>query len=468
HTHGGDLPPIANEWPTTSYQNVSILARQSFSIFAPSNAALNDFFQRYWRIGGYSSLSDVDRLAMQYLLLQFYYSGSIVFPEEITQGMVMNRYGTVFNFNPYTASDKALCVNGSFFGLSDIGTPPLFGSVAGPAFRDKNKMAFLYALSGSQMLDAYASNNIQFTLLVPSDALLLKNGIQLNSYAGRKVLEIETEDGLSSLSTERMQEMANMHTSSIAGGLATTGKQVVPSQISFNYWYLKDGTISSSANFNNYLNPEYTGNPFVPFTEITNNGAAWNNGRAYTYSDAATGMLEPDKSDGLAYALAVGNDNRYLYSNFVKLLKCAGLVNGTSITFLAGSQRFIAFIPTNEAIEQAVIAKQIPGFENCSTLADWDDDGIDKDIPLLATYLKSYFILATNNVFTNYPYPGSSVRSGVYISGNGSTRMQYSDTGTTLNVKSTNRTNNPNVVATYDYFPFAFKDGCFHLIDATL
>ncbi|MDR2840775.1 MAG: fasciclin domain-containing protein, partial [Paludibacter sp.] len=69
HTHGGDLPPIANEWPTTSYQNVSALARQSFSIFAPSNAALNDFFQRYWQIGGYSSLIDVDRLAMQYLLL---------------------------------------------------------------------------------------------------------------------------------------------------------------------------------------------------------------------------------------------------------------------------------------------------------------------------------------------------------------------------------------------------------------
>ena len=43
YQHGG-LPNIACEWPTSSYLNFTLLTATAYSIFAPSNTAINHFF----------------------------------------------------------------------------------------------------------------------------------------------------------------------------------------------------------------------------------------------------------------------------------------------------------------------------------------------------------------------------------------------------------------------------------------
>jgi hypothetical protein len=148
----------------------------------------------------------------------------------------------------------------------------------------------------------------------------------------------------------------------------------------------------------------------------------------------------------LIYALAVCNDSRYPYYEFAQLLKKAGLVNETTIPLLYGS-RFIAFIPTNEAIRAA--AGTIP-----------------VNTAELRTYLESYFLRSIENVFTNYPYQGSTFRSGVYTTPNGK-KLNYTDSGENLNVELDGSALKVNINPQYDYFPFAFRDGCFHLINAT-
>lgn len=85
HAHSPNgLPNIALEWPTPNFRLYPELASISYSIFAPSNQALNTFFNRYWKAGGYSSLTDLDPLITKILLYQSVYGGSIVFPDEIS------------------------------------------------------------------------------------------------------------------------------------------------------------------------------------------------------------------------------------------------------------------------------------------------------------------------------------------------------------------------------------------------
>jgi uncharacterized surface protein with fasciclin (FAS1) repeats len=445
HSHGNALPPIAMEWPVASYHQISTLASRSYSVFAPSNRAINTFFERFWEKGGYESLWSIDPLVMNHLMNQFVYNGSIVFPEEITTGKIKNSYGVLFNFDPAKVSEKAICVNGNFYGMDEINTPPLFASVAGPSFRDKNRTGYLYMLDGSGLLNAYVSNNAEFTLLIPTDSIMNDSDIFLNTYTTGNVLEEETADGLATLSANKMQAIVNMHTVLGKTELKSTGTQICATQSAFNYWYIKNGAITNNTFFNDLLNPDYTGTPFVPFRELTDDGNTWSNGRAYEY-DSNTGLFRAEASDGLIYALAVCNDARYPYYEFAQLLKKAGLVNETTIPMLVGS-RFVAFIPTNEAIR--AVAGDIPS-----------------NTTQLQNYLMSYFVRSFENVFTNYPYPGSSFKSGIYITPNGN-RLNYTDSGGILSVELDESGVKANVNPQYDYFPFAFHDGCFHLINAT-
>lgn len=463
HKHGA-LPPIAMEWPTSSYQFVSTLSSVSYSIFALSNNALNGFFNRYWKIGGYESLNEVDPLVMRYMLGQYVYGGSIVFPEEITKRRIMNSYGTYFDFDPMSIADKAICINGSFYGIDNMDTPPLFASVIGPAFRNKEYTPYLYALEGSSLLNSFVSSDVSFTMLMPSEAQLNSIEMYLMSYTTGKILQEMTENGLADVSTSKMQRMVNMHTVYGGGGLSTTGTKVLAPQLPFNYWFVKDGGITNNALFNRCIEPDFNGSVFVPFTEITNNGTAWSNGKAYSYGSDDI-FFHEEATDGLAHTIAVTNDGRYPYNSFSQLLKRANMILGTSIMGMTAS-RFIAFIPTNEAIATALSQNQIPGITNGIVNPDGSITADNIDVQTLQNYLFSYFLRSPETVITTYPYPGSTMRSGIYKTAGGS-NLRYTDTGSTLSVQLEDR-QEVKVIPAYDYFPFAYSDGGFHLIEAIL
>ncbi|MDR0811296.1 MAG: fasciclin domain-containing protein [Paludibacter sp.] len=474
HTHSG-LPSIALEWPTSNQLSISTLASISYSIFAPTNDALSDFYNRYWQPGGYLSLADVDKLVMNALLLQFTYNGSIVFPQEIAQGKINNYFGVPFNFDPYATADKKICINGAFYGLSEFVTPPLFGSVIGPAFKYKNSSAFLYVLLGAGNSDAslniYASKNTNYVMLIPTNEQFAINSITLEDAVfgdpskGKVLKELNNDGELVNVSQSHSADIANLHANDHENVLQMSGTKVYETKTTFNYWFVKDGKITNNTFFNQLIEPTYTGNPWATLTEITNEGGAWSNGRAYRY-DSPNGIFTQETGD-LNYNLAINSDDRYPYYEFVKLLKMAGMILGQTVPMLANG-RFAAFIPTNDVIKQAWIDKKLPGLENCSSSLDWDDDGIDKDIPRLAEYLQNYFVRSMENTITNYPYFGSSFRSGNYRLLNGN-MLEYTDNGSVLSVKVQGSANPAaNVVPTYDYFPFVYKDGCFHLIDKVL
>lgn len=462
HEHG-DLAPIALEWPITNYAAVSTLSSIAYSVFAPSNTAMNNFFNSFWAAGGYQSLNDVDPLVMKYMLYQFLYGGSLVFPEQIKKGELNNTYGLAFNFDPDAAADKAMCVNGTFYGLNQINTPPLFASVVGPAFRDMNRTSYFYALSGSGLLNSYVSQQTSFVMLMPSNSQFAQAGISLNTYTTGKVLQKLVDGVWADLSTTEKQNIVNIHTVSSETELKTSGSKVYPTQLSYNYLFVKDGKITSSALFNRSIEPDYIGTPFVNFHEVTNAGSAWSNGRVYSYDDVADGIFAKNESEGLQHTLAASNDIRYPFGAFVQLMKKAGMVSGTTITMLTDVARFVSFIPSNSAIEAAVASNKIPGIVGGSFDSDGNLTYTSLDATTLTAYLKSYFLLNSQNVIADYPYIGSSFKSGSYLTAAGRV-LTYTDNGSSLTVKSGNTT--VSVSSVYNYFPFAYSDGCFHIIDA--
>jgi hypothetical protein len=201
----------------------------------------------------------------------------------------------------------------------------------------------------------------------------------------------------------------------------------------------------------------------VPFHEIRFRGGAWKNGRAYSYD--APDLFTAASGDGLAHRLAVGNDKNYAYYLFAQLLQKAGLVAGGDLPSLVSEgNRLVVFAPTNEAIRQNL--DKIPG---CSGLSVADDYTLSGNVasnnkPLLANYLRHYFVSSLMNTITTYPYPGSACK-GRFLAMSGE-YVEITDGGT-LSVSLSGGTPVP-VSQQFFGLPFAFADGCLQFIDGIL
>ena len=470
HRHG-TLPSIAMEWPVLSWQAVATLEYAGYNVFAPSNAAIDNFFKTYWTAeGGYTSLDNLDDLILEYFLLQsFAKDNFIVFPEEIKAGDVLTVYGTPINIDPEQVTDRKICANGILYGMDKMDAPAIFSSVVGPAFKDKNFLTYLYALTGSQRMLSLASRNTDFVTLMPNNTQFEKADPAMRLYStttGKQLQQYSSDAGdFVEMSSASMERIVDMHTAQNIKSLSDNGTQVVETNLPYNYWFVKDGKITTNALFNQQLEPTYTGSPFVDLHLQANNGEAWDNGNSYSYD--AEAIFEAASGDGLARRLAICNDKNYSYYMFAQLLQKAGLSvgNGLSTSIVLPGDRFFAFIPTNAAI--AANLDKIPGAGKLTV-----NDGILSGTPSssektqLANYLRSYFVTSTMNSFTSYPYIGSSCKGEFNTTG--SDRVNVSDDGTKLTVNFVGSGNTTTVIPDYNYLPFAFNDGCFHLIDGIL
>lgn len=473
-THNS-LPNIACEWPVTNFRQMSTLERSTYNIFAPSNAAISQFFSGVWSPeGGYHSLDDLDPLILRYFIMQSFADGTDpIFPQEISKGLVKTAFGTPVNINTESVDDRLFCENGVVYGMNDMPIPAVFQSVVGPAFCDTTYQCYMYALDKSELVLSLASDKSEFVTLMPSNAQFNNNEPQmrLNTTSQGRNLEVysDVDGNFANMGSGQARSIVNMHTASNLSELSTTGTQVVETNTAFNYWFLHDGKITTSALFNQQLSPDYKDDPFVGFHQIPNpvansTGGKWSNGRAYSYDYP---MLFAEASgDGLTHRLAVGNDKNYEYYLFAQLLQKAGLVqNGGLPSITSEDTRYVVFVPTNEAIKNNL--SSIPG---CSSLSISDDYTISGTVStsnktLLANYLRNYFVSSLMNTITSYPYPGSSCKGNFLTMG--SEHMTISEQGGRLYAGfSADRL--VGVSQKYYCLPFAFADGCMQFIDGIL
>lgn len=473
YLHGhGSLPPIAWEWPVKTWRSVSQLESVGYNVFAPTNAAIDKFFNDFWTAaGGYSSIDDLDQLILQYFVMQSFSDDSfVVFPEEIRRGDVQTLFGTPINIDPDQVTDRKLCCNGALYGMDRMEMPAIFSSVVGPAFSDTTYRAYLYGLDASSSLLSLASKNTTFVTLMPSNEQLFNTEPPIRLYSttlGKELQQYSSDAGdFVAMGSGALKQITDMHVAQNVKELATTGIQVVSTNTAYNYWYVKDGKITTNALFNQQLEPSYAGDPFFTLHRITNNGKEWDNGNSYSYD--APFIFEKSSGDGLGHYLAVCNDKNYPYYMFAQLLKKAGLLDGVGLsqTLAPDGSRFIAFAPTNAAITASLA--DIPGCAKLSiTDGTMSSNALSSaDKAELAKYLSQYFIHSLMNTFTDYPYIGSTCKGEFFSAG--AKKLGITDTGSALKVGFVGSTTTVSVIADYDYLPFAFNDGCLQFIDGIL
>lgn len=471
HNHGS-LPSIAREWPSSSWRDLDVLDCKGYNVFAPTNAAIADFFNNFWTSkGGYTSIDNLDPLILEYFVRQSFSEESfIVFPEEIKKGLVKTVYGTPITINPddVPAKNRKLCANGTLYGMSKMDMPAIFSSVVGPAFADTTYRSYLYALHASSSMLSLASKGTSFVTLMPSNRQLLNTEPQIRLYSttlGKELQQYSSDAGdFVAMSAGALKGITEMHVAQNVAELKASGVQVVPTNAAYNYWFVKDGRITTNALFNQLLEPAYKGDPFVALRPISNAGKSWANGHSYAYD--AKAIFERCGGDGLGHRIGVCADKNYPYYMFAQLLQKAGLAGnyGLSATVTGGS-RFILFAPTNAAIE-ANLAK-IPGCAKLKVTAGTLSGTLSAtEKSQLARYLCQYFVNALMNSFTNYPFIGSTCKGEFYTAG--AAKMVITDTGSSLGVRFLNSTTGAAVTPDYNFLPFAFSDGCLHFIDGIL
>ena len=481
-THGS-LPNIACEWPVTNFRQMSTLERAGYNIFAPSNQAINHFFQNYWtKEGGYGSLDELDPLILQYFVMQsFADSTEPIFPEEIDKDLVQTSFGTPIRINTEKVDDRLFCENGVVYGMNDMEAPAIFSSVVGPAFCDTTFQCFLYTLDKSDLILSLASDKTNFIVLLPSNKQYNQNepAMRLNVTTQGKFLEVysDVEGNFANMGQGQARDIVNIHTAMSDVGLYPNKTHVIETNTAFNYWFIHDGKITTNARFNEQLNPAYQGSPFVAFHEVKPlfnpgivDGIRWANGMTYTYD--SDDLFKEQTGDGLEHLLAVGNDKNYEYYLFSQLLQKAGLVaNGLLPSLSSEGNRLVAFVPTNEAIRENLA--KIPGTDKLTIAADGTMSGTPTSTQKteLANYLRNYFVSSLMNTFTSYPYPGSQMK-GTFLTMGGSRLVIANDGWTpqdngTLSIGLEGQ-QRVEVSSKYFYLPFAFSDGCMQLIDGIL
>lgn len=498
HYHSAPLANIACEWPVTDYRLMDQLSLKSYSVFAPNNTAMRSFFDDYWRVGGYSSLSEVSKTSVNYLLFNCVYSASIVFPEEIKKKLIKNSYGTVINFDvdAVPASNRKICVNGALYGLDVLAPPAMFGSVTGPAFQYKKYSYFLDMLSASDLVLTLSSDETKYLMLYPDNDLMNATGITRGMDGG-------LYRGATRLSTGVQQNYMFAHVVNLDGttgsynALPPSGKHVFRTlSPSMNlYWYMKDGKITNSIKHNELLYmPGITENDvYAELNELTfRNG--WNNGKCYSYQNTTTPFLLEGTLANALYPkfipLMINNRSNAttIYHGFIQLLDKAGLISEQSI--LPVIENCLMFVPTTEAVKKAIINSKIPGittsitdvnelnfFANCTV----------SDAGALQYYLLQYFIPLSTAIISNFPYIGwqENTSSGlptlqsydITLEGGKiqtkTTKLHITDANNKLSIRVLSPEGVPTgnwieVFNGYNFFPFVFDDGCAHFLNDVL
>lgn len=488
------LPEIALEWPSSSYLNFLTNSYNSWNLFVPTDKAMNRMFSTYWEEGcGYTSVEDLNPLIQQILLMEsvgfIELEGDrkmtyMCYPDYIRQNKAISYFGTELTTDPAEFDDNLLCNNGVIYGSSKMEVPGVFSSVAGPAFKSVKYLPYLYALEGADLLLSLSSKESQYITLIPDTAQFTHNDPAMRLFrdasTGTATYSLQQWNDESAdyvnMGNSTKLAMANMHTSTDATELKSTGTQVVETNVSFNYWYINDGKITTNALFNEQLNPSFTENIWYPFHEImrTSDGGTWSNGKAYAYE--YPGVYMPASGNSLEKELSQNNDRNYPYYCFVQLLQKAGLASNGHfdgmLTLDPESPRFFAIVPTNEAIKNALTS--LPGCDkltiNESTYAIGGTLS-STNKPKLAAYLLGYFVTADRNAFTSYPYVGSTCKGQFATSGDYA--LNITDTGSSITVnfapqKETPVGNVVTLVGDYNYLPFAFSDGAFQMINEVL
>ncbi|MDR1756750.1 MAG: hypothetical protein LBR65_07330, partial [Culturomica sp.] len=217
------LLSIASEW-TTDRDDWNLLGRITYNGFVPNDEAMNRYFREFWgstELGeSYDSWEEIDPLSIYHFLRNHFTDvNGMVFPEMLRAGLSSD-WGYPYEFNvDADVNFKEMCGNGVIYGLTTVEEPPLFNSVARPAFQSPKYSLFGYMLDKAALLQDVANRERELTLFIPSNSVLQAEGYSLNrSGAAYDLNSTTVRSGTATVSTPDLQTLVR---NQLVNGLLT-------------------------------------------------------------------------------------------------------------------------------------------------------------------------------------------------------------------------------------------------------
>ncbi len=517
----GGLPRIASEWPTDDYRQFSANSHCSYSIFAPTDEAMQNFFDDYWALGGYKSIDDVPTSQMSTLLLHSIFQEvsakkdqTMIFPDEIEAGKIVDSDNNVIKFNTQEVpqADRIICSNGVLYGCSVLTPPSQFNSVTGPAYQYKKYSTFGTMLSanatnGSGMDKTFSTDVISYIMLYPDNNQMANSDQHITVQKGSPATIMNQPDGMeepSAMSSAVVTSYVNAHAVMATDGntvLPTNGTavyatmQTSPMKV---YWYVRDGKITNSIQYLRSL--RYQANLWTEddiwaaFEPLAYRGDidGWTNGHAYTYDSL---LFRGTYQDNEAFYSLIGNQNRDNTTEFYgwySLLSAGGFLSAGKVSFM--TEICLQFIPTTQALARAIAEGRVPGVVAGEGSQATDDDFFTKiqatDKAALEQYLVRYFVPLSTAVITNYPYLGwgettdnlefGGLETLQVMDDSGdvpvvakSYALNVYDDGSALSIRTTDlqtqqKSQQVRLSSAYNFLPLIFSDGVVYFLDEAL
>ncbi len=449
-SHGAQLPPIAWEWPVWNYTLLATLSYGAYNIFAPDNASMQAFFNKYWA-PYYSKIEDVNFEPLLALLQNHYYAGTILFPDQISDGTLKTSYGTPIQFERSAAKYKSICVNGSLYGLNKAIVPPMFDKVTSPMYCNPKYNIFLDMVKNSGLVQTLITDAAHFRIFYPEDNMITINtnldgrAIQYQNTNSKKYgaqeVQIDGDLGFSAMSNSMKKTFAGSH---VATELMTKNgdEAIYRTMNSYNYLYVKGEKVYSSALFNLGVDEK------VP--SLTKINGDWTNGEAYALSGENASALVPEANQFKAMITSVASPVEYTYFKYT--IQAAGMdKTSPPFSFLQG-ERFIAFIPKDDAIYAGMLNGKVP----VSPAAT------------VTSYLTRYFVNVSASGLLDYPFSGAGIQGEITTFARNAAGATIKFTLVDKNGQLYVKDGKGNEVKVLSYFPHIYADGAAYLIDGLL
>lgn len=473
HSHYS-LPSIACEWTNLSeysipdYAQLNYLSSISFTVLAPDNAAIDEFYRKYWA-NSFSSLEEVNYVPLYYFMSAHAgeYRDKMMTSTALSAIINMeDRYdGTTITEPDYVK----VCTNGILGGMKgNVITPEPFESPMAPALCNKDYNIFaLIAHRGGLISKIQSINETQFNIFFPSDDMLKRteyNGDFIQYLKGNpyiindeQIQVANAEDGtLGNLNTTQAQEIAGAHVMDNVLSTRNGGTEIIYSSYNdFEYLYRVNDEIYSSATWNS----KALGNEVsVPTAKLIKDYGEF--GASYALEgDNTTVALLPEQANFKDRVMQDKNMNDYKGINVY--LNASNVGKGdNAFSFIQGN-RFIIFIPTNEA----VMADMTTGPKRFPVTGSMDQRNM---------YVTSLFIDVSSSGLVDYPFPVTGKRTEKVLTTFGTKTVngkKESITVTLINEADGSmklRDAKGNEVNVTSYFPYIYADGAAYVIDGVL
>ena len=310
------------------------------TLFAPTNQAMDDFFQEHF-VASYADYSELPDNLLDDILESSIYDFTFLFPSQYESGSVRSNFQVPIQYNPSEVVSKQYASNGPFYEVNKLRIPDWMNTVLKPAIVNKQYSMFLYGATQIGYLQQLTTDPEldQVALILPSDKAFEDNLYRL------------TEEGIGRLETPTSNFAVRISDSELT------------SLISRHCFFTDLDFESPEIGFRKTMGDHFIGKE---------NGRVWGLGNSLNPIPIAGSSEE---FNGKVYfvdeLLDIGDDEvqktfaQEIFSNpslenFETVLKRSGLVpfeqQGTldvptgEITFLRSFTDYTAFIPVNTAI----------------------------------------------------------------------------------------------------------------------